>query len=39
MLVRNYSVGDTVRVGVDRLQGEILYIKGLYTGISGKNDF
>lgn len=38
MLVRNYSVGDTVRVGGGQMQGEILYIKGLYTGISGKND-
>lgn len=39
MLVRNYSVGDTVRVGADKMQWEILYIKGLYTGISGKNEF
>lgn len=39
LLVRNYSVGDTVRVGADKMQGEILYIKGLYTGISGKNEF
>ena len=39
ILVRNYNVGDTVSVGAWKYQWEILYIKSLYMGISGKNDF
>ena len=39
ILVRNYNVGDTVSVGAWKYQWEILYIKSLYVGISGKNDF
>ncbi|MFC2695517.1 MAG: hypothetical protein ACFN4U_00505 [Candidatus Absconditicoccaceae bacterium] len=39
ILVRNYNVGDTVSVGAGKYQGEILYIKSLYMGVSGKNDF
>ena len=39
ILVRNYNVGDTVSVGAWKYQWEILYIKSLDMGISGKNDF
>jgi small-conductance mechanosensitive channel len=41
MLVANYKVGETVQVGEgdDAIQGEILYMKSLYMGIAGKNEF
>lgn len=39
LLVKNYQVWDTIRVGAQGLQGEILSIKALYLGIAGKNDF
>ncbi|PZM87082.1 MAG: hypothetical protein DLD55_03290 [candidate division SR1 bacterium] len=39
LLVKNYEIGDTIRVGAAGLQGEILSMKSLYMGIAGKNDF
>lgn len=39
LLIKNYKIWDTIRVGSEKIQWEILYIKLLYLGISGKNDF
>lgn len=39
LLVSNYRIGDTIKIWKDNIQWEILYIKSLYTGISGKNNF
>ncbi|MDO4714366.1 MAG: hypothetical protein Q4B28_07155 [bacterium] len=38
LLMRDYKVGETIKIkGLD-IQGEILNIKSLYMGIAGKND-
>lgn len=39
LLVWKYKIWDTVKIWSNGIQWEILYIKSLYTWISGKNDF
>lgn len=39
ILMKDYKVGDYIKIKNLNIQGEILYIKSLYVGIAGKNDY